>query len=168
MYSGPQTLTQHSLLWRRHYVRQPIYEAPISPKLQTDASDRGISAILSQCENDKTEHPLGFYSHKLLPREERYSTVEKECLAIKLVTHALPVYLLGRPFKQTIAHWNGSIVWKRAMQDWHVGANPTIILSSIELARSTVMLTPSHKLISAPRIQLRRGRRGDYEPGTNW
>ena len=78
--------------------------------LQTDASDRGIGAVLSQCDDDGTEHPVAFYSRKLLPREERYSTVEKECLAIKLATHAFRVYLLGRPFdKRTIAHWNGSI-----------------------------------------------------------
>ena len=33
-----------------------------------------------------------------LPREQRYSTVEKECLAIKLATHTFRVYLLGRRF----------------------------------------------------------------------
>ena len=72
--------------------------------LQTDASNHGIGAVLSQCDDDGTEHPVAFYSRKLLPREERYSTVEKECLAIKLATHAFRVYLLGRPFEIQTDH----------------------------------------------------------------
>ena len=40
--------------------------------------------------------PRFFYSKKLLPREVRYSTVEKECLAIRLATDFFRVYLLGR------------------------------------------------------------------------
>ena len=66
--------------------------------LQTDASDRGVGAVLSQLSDDGEEHPIGYYSRKLLPREERYSTVEKECLAIRLAVAAFRVYLLGRKF----------------------------------------------------------------------
>ena len=43
-------------------------------------------------------HPVAYYSRKLLPREEKYSTVEKECLAIILGIQTFRVYLLGRPF----------------------------------------------------------------------
>ena len=35
------------------------------------------------------------FSRKLLPREKRYSTTEKECLAIKLATQASKLYFLG-------------------------------------------------------------------------
>ena len=63
--------------------------------LQTDASGRGVGAVLSQRDDDGVDHPVAFYNRKLLPREERYSTIEKECLAIKLATHAFRVYLLG-------------------------------------------------------------------------
>ena len=52
--------------------------------LQTDASDRGVGAVLSQIGGDGQERPISYFSRKLLPREVRYSTVEKECLAIKL------------------------------------------------------------------------------------
>ena len=46
--------------------------------LQTDAYDVGIGAVLSQgCE----EHPITYYSRKLLDSERKYSVVEKECLA---------------------------------------------------------------------------------------
>ena len=44
----------------------------------------GMEAVLSQNGTDGDEHPVGYFSRKLLPCEERYSTVEKELLAIKL------------------------------------------------------------------------------------
>jgi len=66
--------------------------------LQTDASERGVGAVLSQCDDDGQEHPVAYSSRKLFPREEHYSTIEKECLAIKLGVQAFRVYLLGRPF----------------------------------------------------------------------
>ena len=54
--------------------------------------------MLSQRGHDGSDKPVAYFSRKLLPREEKYTTVEKECLAIKLATHAFRVYLLGRPF----------------------------------------------------------------------
>jgi len=38
---------------------------------------------------------VAYWSKKLLPREQQYSTIEKECLAIKLGVDAFWVYLLG-------------------------------------------------------------------------
>ena len=66
--------------------------------LQTDASDVGVGAVLSQLDEEGTDHPVAYYSRKLLIREQKYTTIEKECLAIKLVTQAFSVCLLGRPF----------------------------------------------------------------------
>lgn len=58
---------------------------------------------------------MAYYSRKLLPREERYSTVEKECLAIKLGVQNFQVYLAGRPFQiQTDHH---SLVWLDRLKD---------------------------------------------------
>ena len=79
----------------------PILYSPNFEKqffLQTDASERGIGAVLSQMDDDNTDHPVAFYSRKLLDREEKYSTVEKECLAIKVAVEVFKVYLLGRHF----------------------------------------------------------------------
>ena len=79
----------------------PVLSSPDFGKpfiLQTDASNKGIGAVLSQKDEAGEEHPVAFYSRKLLPREERYSTVEQECLAIKLAVQAFRYYLLGRPF----------------------------------------------------------------------
>ena len=50
--------------------------------LQTDASGRGLGAVLSQIGADGEEHPIAYASRKLLPREENYAVIEKECLAI--------------------------------------------------------------------------------------
>ena len=56
--------------------------------LRTDASDRGVGAVLSQMGEDNLEHPVAYFSKKLLSREEKYSIVEKECLAVKLGVQA--------------------------------------------------------------------------------
>ena len=66
--------------------------------LQTDASDRGVGAVLSQSTENGMDQPVAYFSRKLLTREEKYSVVEKECLAIKLAIQAFRVYLLGQAF----------------------------------------------------------------------
>ena len=46
-----------------------------------------MGAVLSQLDESGAEHPVAYFSRKLLLREQRYSTVESvwlECLAIKL------------------------------------------------------------------------------------
>jgi len=88
-------------------LRTPDLEKPFV--LQTDASQRGVGAVLSQLDEVGADHPVAFFSRKLLPREERYSTIEKECLAIKLAIHAFRVYLLGCPF--TIQTDHRSLEW---------------------------------------------------------
>ena len=44
---------------------------------QRDAGNKAIRAVLSQDISD-VEHPIAFLSRTLLPREQNYSTVEKE------------------------------------------------------------------------------------------
>ena len=53
----------------------PDFEGPFI--LKTDASHRGVGAILSQLDESGANYPVAFYSCKLLPREENYSTIEK-------------------------------------------------------------------------------------------
>ena len=52
--------------------------------LQVDASDVGVGAVLSQPDEEGMEHPVAYFSRKLLPREQKFSVIEKEYLAIKL------------------------------------------------------------------------------------
>ena len=68
-------------------------------RLQTDASEYGLAAVLSQKGEDGLEHPVVYISRKMLPRECNYAIIEKECLAIKWSIEALRVYLLGKKFR---------------------------------------------------------------------
>ena len=90
------------LLCKKPVLRSPDFQRPFL--LQTDASEQGIGVVLSQREEDGTDYPVAYFSKKLLPREQRYSTVEKECLAIRLGVQAFRVYLLGRPFQIQTDH----------------------------------------------------------------
>eukprot|EP00731_Ephydatia_muelleri_P025636 Em0017g719a len=67
--------------------REPVLRSPDFTKefvLQTDASDVGVGAVLSQLDEERADHPVAYYSRKLLAREQKCATIEKECLAIKL------------------------------------------------------------------------------------
>lgn len=47
---------------------------------------------------------MAFTSIKLLPREIRYGTIEKECLAIVLVLRKFHVFLYGQEFTMETDH----------------------------------------------------------------
>eukprot|EP00745_Piridium_sociabile_P002381 TRINITY_DN1145_c0_g1_i6.p1 TRINITY_DN1145_c0_g1~~TRINITY_DN1145_c0_g1_i6.p1 ORF type:complete len:1434 (+),score=199.20 TRINITY_DN1145_c0_g1_i6:329-4630(+) len=65
--------------------------------VRTDASNTGLGAVLLQkCEG--VLHPVVFVSRKLLDRETRYSTIERECLAIVWALTKLSRYLWGHRF----------------------------------------------------------------------
>ena len=94
-------------------LRSPDFAKPFI--VQTDASERGVGAVLSQLDADGNDYPIAYYSRKLLPREERYATVEKECLAIRLGVQAFRIYLLGRPF--TIQTDHHALEWLDRLKD---------------------------------------------------
>jgi len=72
----------------------PVFERPFS--LMVDASDVGAGAVLQQ-ELDGALHPVAFYSTKFDVHQRRYSTVEKEALALLLAVKHFEVYLAGSP-----------------------------------------------------------------------
>ena len=71
--------------------------------LQTDASGKGISGILSVIRNE-TEHPVAFYSRQLQDRERAYAATELECLAVKESVQHFEVYLHGYHFTVQTDH----------------------------------------------------------------
>lgn len=87
--------------------------------LQTDASDDG----LLQGPEDGC-HLVAFVSRKLYLREVHYSTVEKECVAVKWALDSLKYYLFGREFTLEVDHralkCNSRITpWYLAMQPYN-------------------------------------------------
>ena len=101
-------LTEHAFDQLKHHLcSSPVLMSPDFNRdfvLQTDALDRGVGAVLSQIDKEGVEHPVAYYSCKLFPREDKYSTVKKECLAIKLGIQNFCIYLLGRPFTVQTDH----------------------------------------------------------------
>ena len=76
-------------------------------KLSTDASNIGISAILSQIDEDGKElYVIGYRSRALRGAEENYSTIEKEMLAIVYGLQKFDYYLMGTalPFEIVTDH----------------------------------------------------------------
>jgi hypothetical protein len=74
----------------------PVLVAPNQEKdyiLTTDASDVGAGAVLQQEGEDGILYPVGYYSRKFNVHQQRYSTVEKEALALVLAITHFEVYL---------------------------------------------------------------------------
>ena len=66
--------------------------------MHTDASKFAVGAVLLQRSDDGIEHPISFFSKKLLSPQQNYSTFERECLVIVVAVTLSRVYLLARPF----------------------------------------------------------------------
>ena len=78
--------------------------------LTTDASNLGFGAVLSQ-----KGHPCLFISRTLNKAEEKYTTSEKELLAIIWAMKRLRQYLLGNKFKIQTDH--KAFVWLHNVKD---------------------------------------------------
>ncbi|XDV39343.1 hypothetical protein PO909_008599 [Leuciscus waleckii] len=109
----------------------PVLQSPDFSQrflVQVDASATGIGAVLAQGSAGE-ERPVVYLSRKLLPRETRYSTVEKEGLAIKWSLDSLRYYLLGREFDLETDH--RALTWIQSMKDhnarvtrWYLALQP--------------------------------------------
>ncbi len=127
-------------------LRAPDFSCPFL--LQTDASDAGLEAVLSQGKQGE-EHPVLFISRKLTKAERNYATVEKEALAVKWAVLELRYYLLGRKFTLLTDHaplqWmarakdtNARVTrWFLALQDFYfVEPEPPTLSVLVSLRRS--------------------------------
>uniref|UniRef100_A0AAG5DCG3 RNA-directed DNA polymerase n=1 Tax=Anopheles atroparvus TaxID=41427 RepID=A0AAG5DCG3_ANOAO len=79
----------------------PDFEEPFI--LTTDASNHALGAVLSQIQSGQ-EKPIAFGSRTLNETEQRYSTTEKEALAIIWAVEKYKPYLYGRKFTLVTDH----------------------------------------------------------------
>lgn len=93
-------------------LHNPDFSRPF--ELATDASGTGLGAVLSQ-HIGNTRCPVLFISRKLSLAEQKYSTVEKEALAVKWAVGALYYYLLHNPFILVVDH--APLKWLETMKD---------------------------------------------------
>ena len=83
--------------------------------LDTDASDVGIGAVLSQVSDCGSERVIAYASRSLTRPELRYCVTRKELLAVVEFVHHFRQYLLGREFTLRTDH--GSLVWIRNFKE---------------------------------------------------
>ncbi|XP_075733426.1 uncharacterized protein LOC142775667 [Rhipicephalus microplus] len=84
----------------------PILKAPDLKRgfvLRSDASDSCIGAVLMQ-EHDGVLYPVKYASRQLLPREQNYSTIERECLALVWAVEKFHIFLYGTYFTVQTDH----------------------------------------------------------------
>ncbi|XP_043471737.1 uncharacterized protein LOC122504619 [Leptopilina heterotoma] len=81
-----------------HHIPNSMY------KLQTDASDIGISGVLYQFDHENNPRIVSLVSRCLNSAEVNYTTTEKELLAIVYSITKLRTYLLGEKFEVITDH----------------------------------------------------------------
>ena len=91
---------------QEYLLRKPILRTPDHAKtfvLWTDASNHGLGAALLQ-EHDGKLHPIAYASKQMSSAEKKYSTLEKECLAIVWGVNKFRLFLMGKRFTLQTDH----------------------------------------------------------------
>ena len=83
------------------HLNLPRFSQPL--QLETDASDTGLGAVLTQTING-TNHVIVYASRNLYSAESRYSASEKKCLAMVWAIRKFRPYLEGYSFKVLTDH----------------------------------------------------------------
>ncbi|KAM0735252.1 Retrovirus-related Pol polyprotein from transposon 17.6 [Formica fusca] len=102
---------------KRELLKEPVLQYPNFKEpflLTTDASGYAIGGVLSQGQIGK-DLPISYISRTLNEVEGRYSTIEKECLAVVYCVTYFRHYLYGRKF--TILTDHKPLVWLHSIKD---------------------------------------------------
>jgi transposase InsO family protein len=98
---------------KRSLTTAPVLAMPDNESpylLDTDASDTGLGAILSQVQNGE-ERVIAYASRTLQKPERNYETTRKELLAVVYGLKQFKQYLLGRPIAIRVDH--AALTWLR-------------------------------------------------------
>ena len=102
---------------KHHLIQSPILAYPDFGKpfiLDTDASDSGVGAVLSQM-IDGEERVVAFASRTLSKTEQKYCVTRKELLAVITYVKHFRHYLYGREFRVRTDH--SSLRWLMNFKD---------------------------------------------------
>lgn len=91
----------------------PNFELPFV--IQTDASGYGLGAVLTQNYPDGTEKVVCYLSRSLTKMERKYSTTERECLAVLWAIEKLRPYIEATHFTVVTDHW--SLKWLNNLRE---------------------------------------------------
>ncbi|GFW77606.1 retrovirus-related Pol polyprotein from transposon 17.6 [Trichonephila clavipes] len=111
-------------------IDKPVLYAPNFERefiVQTDASNAGMGAVLTQLTEQGEEHPILYLSKKFSEVEKRYCTTEMECASIVLAIKRLHYYLDGNSFLVMTDH--NPLVWLNR----NVSSNPRLMRWALAL-----------------------------------
>ncbi|CAM5153396.1 unnamed protein product [Eretmochelys imbricata] len=92
---------------KENLVKGPVLGNPDFDKpfmVFTDAPDTGLGAVPSQANAKGEKYPIMYLSRKLLPEEQGYAAIEKECLAMEWALKRLQPDLFGSHFSVNPDH----------------------------------------------------------------
>lgn len=98
--------------------------------LTTDASDKGLGAVLMQRNPDREMSTISFASRTLAPNEQKFSVVEKERLAAVWAIERFRQFLWGSRFLVRTDH---KPLMKVFTSDGHANATPRIAKMTLKL-----------------------------------
>lgn len=94
------------------------HPSPMAPvALTTDASDYAVGAVCEQWVNGAWQ-PLAFFSRKLRDAERKYSTFDRELLALFLATRHFRFLLEGRKFTAFVDHKPLTFAMAKVSEPW--------------------------------------------------
>ncbi|KAG5873075.1 hypothetical protein JTB14_010491 [Gonioctena quinquepunctata] len=107
--------------WYRRFIPnfstviQPLTELLKKNTKHVDASGYGIGAVLTQNHPDVGERVVSYLSRSLTKQERKFSTTERECLAVIWSIEKLRPYIEGTHFTVVTDHW--SLCWLNNLKD---------------------------------------------------